>query len=564
MAQQLINIGTSANDGTGEAIARPLFDKINDNFGELYAGGAEIRIAASDTPAALAATAQYVCDGTADEVQINAAIAALPTTGTDILGHNENTYPNNGGCIRLLPGTFSISAPITNTTKHNFKFCGSGPASVIKNDQTNQGHAFTITGTALTNGINGVHLEGFTVIGNYTDATTRSGDGVRVVDVHHMTIRDVRALGNGGNGISILATTEGKGADDKTISGVYCLYNHGSGMYLDNLHDMLINGSHFEENDVYGLHVERNVGLYLSNCNLEDNYGAYELFVDELQLPIMSGCIIEGDVLFQPTVSRRDLNMTGCWMGSMTITSDDDFALYISSCRFHNVILNGAGKHEIYVTASRIQNVLQINTTNAGWIASLSACFTNLVQVPLSAGDGNISIVGGEVGFTNTAVGKLLVDSATRVQFVGGTSVWVRELIVKGTSVWVGDATFRSNGANTYFMLANNIIHNTAVSFISTSTDARLTLSGNDLRTVTIDTDSVGIVFAQGNMISTGTMTLDNTDNQICFIGNFFWNNATVVIESTCAATPRFVGNEMTSFTLTNNGVTEELVGNNT
>lgn len=35
MAQQSINIGTTANDGTGESI-RSAFDKTNDNFTELY------------------------------------------------------------------------------------------------------------------------------------------------------------------------------------------------------------------------------------------------------------------------------------------------------------------------------------------------------------------------------------------------------------------------------------------------------------------------------------------------------------------------------------------------
>ena len=35
MAQQTINIGSSANDGTGDPL-RTAFDKINDNFNELY------------------------------------------------------------------------------------------------------------------------------------------------------------------------------------------------------------------------------------------------------------------------------------------------------------------------------------------------------------------------------------------------------------------------------------------------------------------------------------------------------------------------------------------------
>ena len=35
MTQQSINIGSAANDGTGDPL-RTAFDKINDNFNELY------------------------------------------------------------------------------------------------------------------------------------------------------------------------------------------------------------------------------------------------------------------------------------------------------------------------------------------------------------------------------------------------------------------------------------------------------------------------------------------------------------------------------------------------
>ena len=38
MAQQVINIGAAANDGAGDPL-RQAFDKINDNFSELYAKG---------------------------------------------------------------------------------------------------------------------------------------------------------------------------------------------------------------------------------------------------------------------------------------------------------------------------------------------------------------------------------------------------------------------------------------------------------------------------------------------------------------------------------------------
>ena len=35
MAKQAINIGSTANDGTGDPL-RTAFDKVNDNFDELY------------------------------------------------------------------------------------------------------------------------------------------------------------------------------------------------------------------------------------------------------------------------------------------------------------------------------------------------------------------------------------------------------------------------------------------------------------------------------------------------------------------------------------------------
>ena len=38
MAQQIINVGASANDGTGEPL-RDAFQSVNENFSEIYAAG---------------------------------------------------------------------------------------------------------------------------------------------------------------------------------------------------------------------------------------------------------------------------------------------------------------------------------------------------------------------------------------------------------------------------------------------------------------------------------------------------------------------------------------------
>ncbi len=60
-------------------------------------GAADYLIAASDSPARMKAKADYVCDGVADNVEIQAAIDALP---------------DKGGRVFLLEGTFYIDGPI--------------------------------------------------------------------------------------------------------------------------------------------------------------------------------------------------------------------------------------------------------------------------------------------------------------------------------------------------------------------------------------------------------------------------------------------------------------------
>ena len=59
--------------------------------------------------------AQYVCDGTSDEVEIQAAINALPTAG---------------GVVQLLEGTYDIRNPIT--MRSNMWLRGQGPGTILK------------------------------------------------------------------------------------------------------------------------------------------------------------------------------------------------------------------------------------------------------------------------------------------------------------------------------------------------------------------------------------------------------------------------------------------------
>jgi hypothetical protein len=85
--------------------------------------GVGLLVAASNAPTAVKNAADYVCDGTADQVQINAAIAAA-------------AYTDNGGIawglVQLSGGEFSISAPITMRT--GVSLAGVGFLTVLKSN----------------------------------------------------------------------------------------------------------------------------------------------------------------------------------------------------------------------------------------------------------------------------------------------------------------------------------------------------------------------------------------------------------------------------------------------
>ncbi len=119
--------------------------------------GATLVVAANDATAAEKASANYVCDGAQDHVEINAAIAALPSTG---------------GKVLLSSGTFNIGitspgTPIGVTINKNYTILeGSGHNTVLKF------HASTINSTTL-----------LTLSQSYTSARNMRLDGNKTNNV---------------------------------------------------------------------------------------------------------------------------------------------------------------------------------------------------------------------------------------------------------------------------------------------------------------------------------------------------------------------------------------------
>ena len=162
MAKQVINIGTTANDGTGDPL-RSAFDKVNDNFTELYTDDT------GDVDSIIAGTGIAVDAATGNVTVTNSApdqTVAL-TGGTSIT--TSGTYPN-----------FTITNDAPNAT-HTGEVTGSA-ALTIANDiitHAKLGAEFTTTGavtTALDFGANQVFTK--TMSGDTTFTYSNVGIGM--------------------------------------------------------------------------------------------------------------------------------------------------------------------------------------------------------------------------------------------------------------------------------------------------------------------------------------------------------------------------------------------------
>lgn len=114
----------------------------------------------------------FICDGTADNVDINTAINRVADLG--------------GGIIHVRTGNYSISAPIK--LKSNVTLRGEGRQTVIS--QINSGNFHMITSFDETNGHSDVSLESLTINGNKANQSSNV-NGVHLVNCTNLKIHDL-------------------------------------------------------------------------------------------------------------------------------------------------------------------------------------------------------------------------------------------------------------------------------------------------------------------------------------------------------------------------------------
>lgn len=304
--------------------------------GETSAGKRTCRfVVGTSTVGWTAADCDYLCDGTADDVEINAAIQALPSTGGEIV---------------ILDGTYNITATIT-VNKNNVTLTGNGAATILLRSASflNVVSLLSVTGcairnltingnkttyTAASNGINIGSSSDNAITGNicnnsssgiYISSSSSSGNiitgnicndnsvGINLYAANNNAITG-NTCNNNSTGINLNPSSNNTvtgntcnnntngmflHSDSDTITSNAC-NNNSTGIYLDSFTNGLVTGNVCNSNSSYGIFVlasssdntitgntcnDNASGIYLgassgnaitgNTCNNNTNYGIY-------------------------------------------------------------------------------------------------------------------------------------------------------------------------------------------------------------------------------------------------------------------------------------------------
>jgi len=273
---------TLGGDKTGDIVLSPINGAgkvtVNGTLDAATGGSATFLVAADDSPARMKAQADYVADGTADEVQIQAAIDALPSTG---------------GEIQLAQGTYNLAATVSITANKRIKLTGYGallrPAASVAAITVSQG---------ISNA-QGAILEGMTIDGQ----SNAGSKGILLEDTNNPAIYNVRII-NAATGIHINSENtnefvEGLAIEDVLVrdcvaggTGISLTTNAGTGSFAQ--------------------HQWRTVKI--ANCDTGINLAYpsqfYRSYIENATIWIetdQTAVVIDGDTL----LSRMEINVEG-------------------------------------------------------------------------------------------------------------------------------------------------------------------------------------------------------------------------------------------------------------
>ena len=195
----------------------------------------------------------FLCDGTADDVEINAAIQSLPSTGGEIL---------------ILDGTYNITSAL-NVNINNTTISGNGSNTILMrmwNSSTNEG----VINITAANG--GCIIEKLQINGNQSVYGSSNNHGIIMFSSNN-TISE-NNCNNNNNGMFLKSSsnnivigntcnnnTDGiyftSSSDNNTFTGNVCNDNSNNGIYFNMSSNNTVIGNNCNNNNNNGIYVSR-------------------------------------------------------------------------------------------------------------------------------------------------------------------------------------------------------------------------------------------------------------------------------------------------------------------
>src|SRR6056300_23488 len=196
MARQNINIGSSANDGTGDPL-RTAFDKINDNFIELYGSDNDINTLDAN-------------------LNVNNFAITTGVTNGDITVTPNGTGNINLGSVTINGSTISANDSTQITIAENVQTTGtlnvSGTATI-------GGAATLSTSLALASGATVTAILDEDLMGSDSDTALATQQSIKAYVDSQVTAQDLDFQGDSGGALSVdldsqtFTVTGGNGID---------------------------------------------------------------------------------------------------------------------------------------------------------------------------------------------------------------------------------------------------------------------------------------------------------------------------------------------------------------
>lgn len=427
-------------------------------------------------------------DGTADDVQINAAIIAL-----------------TAGSVKLASKTYNISATIYGDD--NVTLYGNGISTILKAISD-----FGNTRVIRANDKTGFHVRDLKIDGNRANNSTGTtgSHGIQFSYVKKGSIRNCFIESPKGDGIYLgenYDTVKTAGCDDVVVTGNYIYDTARNGISIISGNRISVTDNIIKDNqDVVGIDIEPNNDLPLKDVTVAGNiiYNAYDCgislnFTNVSTATNIKNILISNNVI-NTTVFSVGVNASYAWntsfIGNQVFNSNSD-GIYINT-NSYDLIISG----NLVDTAGRYGINLQSDRT----IVSNNA-FKNCVNTAMYVDSAAGAIITGN---------DVLSDAAYAVNLTGAN---LADYVFTGnriTSSAVNSNTGVSVTNGTNGIVANNIINNFATGLVRGTSSP----------------DSVFI----GSNISHGN-TADYTDNIRTGIGTItFSPRGTSVIYSAAGA----------------------------